>query len=356
MLLSAKRGDQMLTERQVLILESIIRFYTETGHPVGSKTLMNELSLPFSSATIRNEMSRLEELGFIEKTHSSSGRIPSVKGYRFYVDYLISPEQLPAQEVAKIRSAFGPRYHELDEIVSQSANILSELTNYTAILLGPKMQENKLTGFRLVPLSEHQAMAILVTDQAHVENRTFTIPPGMKLADLETIVKIFNDQLIGLPLTEVFKKINVEIPQILARHLHTDSDLFVDVFGNIITHTIRERFYVGGKMNLLNFSEFQDIEKFKSIYSLMDEGNNLRTLISRKSDGIHVKIGQELNNDLFSDFSLITATYQVVGHGEGMIALLGPTSMPYSKMLGLVDTFRNELADKVSDYYRFLEE
>ncbi|MCO6017904.1 MULTISPECIES: heat-inducible transcriptional repressor HrcA [Carnobacterium] len=344
----------MLTERQILILKSIIRLYTDFGNPVGSKTLMNEAGLDFSSATIRNEMGRLEELGYIEKTHSSSGRIPSIKGYRFYVDHLVHPDKVNSKDLATIKSSFNSPFHELDEIVAQSAEVLSNLTSYTAITLGPELKDSKLTGFRLVPLSNFQVMAILVTDKGHVENQIFNLPKNINSYELEKIVAIFNDELIGYPLVLVYQKLKTEIPQLIQKYVRTPSGI-LDVFDDIIMKAAKERVFVGGRMNILDFSNALDVEKFKSIYTLMEKDSGLASLITQNQEGIEVRIGQELENTLFQDFSLITATYSVVGHGTGTIALLGPTSMPYSRMIGLVDAFRNELSQKMMDYYQGME-
>lgn len=345
----------MLTERQILTLSSIIRLYTNYGVPIGSKTLMQEADINFSSATIRNEMSRLEELGFIEKTHSSSGRVPSMKGYRFYIDHIVHPDILHQKELTRIKKSLSNDFRQLDEIVVQSAEVLSQLTSYTAISLGPELKESKLTGFRLVSLSDHKVMAILVTDKGDVENQIFAIPKNMNPNDLEKIVRIFNSHLVGHTLIEVFQKLRSEIPVLVNRYVQT-AEGFLDTFADIFLQAGRDRMHVGGRMNMLDYSESIDVEKFKMIYDLMDGTHDLTSLLYQNHDGIEVKLGHELENRLFDDFSLITAKYEVVGHGTGLIALLGPTSMPYSRMIGLLDVFRNELSSKILAYYREMED
>ena len=147
-----------------------------SAQPVGSRSLAKKPEISFSSATIRNEMADLEELGFIEKTHTSSGRIPSEKGYRYYVDHLFSPQKLDQQDIHTIKSIFAERIFELEKIVQKSAKILSELTNYTTIVLGPEVKENKLRKIQIVPLNNETAVAIIVTDTGHVENKVFQLP------------------------------------------------------------------------------------------------------------------------------------------------------------------------------------
>ncbi|MDF0478796.1 heat-inducible transcriptional repressor HrcA [Vagococcus sp. PNs007] len=343
----------MLTERQLNILGLLIQTYTSSGVPVGSKTLV-DAGIKASSATIRNDLSTLEEVGFIEKTHSSSGRIPSVKGYRYYVDNLLKPSEVSKQELSLIKGAFGQEYRAIDDIIAKSAQILSDLTSYTAFSLGPEVKERKLTGFRVVPLNNHQLMAIIVTDRGNVESQVFTIPDGVSAEDIEKMIKIINDKLVGQPLLTVYHKLRTEIPMILQKYFHSPTGIMT-LFDTIMGQAFEERVFVSGKMNLLDLDVLSDVSQFKSVYSLMDNTDQLTALIAPTEADIDIRIGNELENDLLTNMSLITASYEVAGHGKGTIALLGPTNMSYEKMLGLVDAFRTELSQELTDYYRLLE-
>lgn len=345
----------MLTKRQLMILQEIIRLYSETDQPVGSKTLMNELPVHISSATIRNEMADLEGLGLIEKTHSSSGRVPSTAGYRYYLSNIIQPMAVNPVDVALVQQSFGKQYHRLDEIVAQSAKILSDLTNYTAITLGPEVNQISLTGFRLVPLNHYQVIAIIVTSAGTVDNQVFNISPDISSEELEKIVRIINDQLVGLPLQTVSHKLKFEMPQIFAKYVQTSTG-FLNVFDDILKKAAQEKVYVGGQMNLLNFSQFDDLADFKNLYQTMNQNETLKDLLrvskTRSNPGqVQILLGDELANEIFRNYSLMTVDYNVGKHGQGTIALLGPTSMPYSKMIGLLDVFKDELAKKLIDYY-----
>lgn len=340
----------MLTKRQLVILKEIVRLYTESGQPVGSKKLLDQLPMHVSSATVRNEMVRLEDMGLIEKTHLSSGRVPSTKGYRYYLDHLVEPSSVDANDLAVIETSFDQSYHQIDQIIAQSAKILSSLTSYTAISLGPELRDARLTGFRLVPLGDQQVMAILVTDNGAVENQIFNVPRELDSESLEKAIRIINDQLVGLSLTDVIKRLHSDIPQLLTQYLITPTG-FLDIFGNVLKKAAQERFYVDGKMNLINPATVKNVDQLKSLYSLIDQNDDLAKLIGVPDRSIEVRLGDELTSDLLRNFSLITATYDVDDHGKGMIALLGPTSMPYSRMIGLLDVFREELAKKITDYY-----
>ncbi|MGM0166333.1 heat-inducible transcription repressor HrcA [Enterococcus sp. AZ135] len=343
----------MLTERQKLILSLIIQDFTNTGQPVGSKSLMEE-GVKASSATIRNDMKALEESGLLEKTHSSSGRIPSALGYRYYVDYLLTPSKVSNQEVDQIRRSLKKDIHEIDDIIQQSAKILSQVTSYTAFSLGPEMKDRTLTGFRIVPLNDRQILAIIVTDKGNVESQVFRIPENVDSQDLEKMVRIINDRLVGQPLMSVYQKLRTEIPMILHRYFQTTEGIS-NLFDVILNDAFEDKVFVSGRMNILNFNPDQDFNHVKSMYSLMQNSDELTQLLLPSDNNIHVRIGTEMGNDLFDHLSMIQANYEIQGHGRGTIALLGPTSMPYSKIFGLLEVFRYELTSALDDYYRSLD-
>lgn len=339
----------MLTPRQLLILEAIIRDYTNIGQPVGSKKLQEQLPVHVSSATIRNEMAALEQAGYIAKEHSSSGRIPSLLGYRYYVDNLVRPAKLNQQERLNIKSSFANEFSRVDEIVATSAKILSELTNYTAISLKPGSEELRLEGFRMVPLGSQQVMLLMVTSDGAVENQIFNLPPEVTGAELEAVIRVINERLVGLPLSQISGQLQNNMP-LLSKYLHQPAG-FLDVFGDVLSKAVREHVYVGGKKNLLNLLNSDNLEQVKLLYSLFDRQSDLNQLLYHDNNDISIKIGSELSNDILLDYSVITAKYNDGNNGQGLIAILGPTNMPYSKMIGLLDAFRNELSNRLIDYY-----
>lgn len=349
----------MLTQRQKDILQQIVRQYTATGQPVGSKSLATRLTQKVSSATVRNEMAILEKAGLITKEHSSSGRLPSKKGYRYYVDHLLNPDAVTDNDLLVIQHSLGMGFHKIDELISHSADILSQLTSYTAFTLKPEQKEVRLSGFRLVPLGNQKVIAILVTDSGDIESQSFTLPRTINTDSLEMVVRMINDQLTGQPLTDVIKRLKTDIPAKITAYLQSP-DGFLDVFDNVLQSAVRERFFVGGRMNLLGYSERQDPNAMKALYSLLDQNDRLSHLIDADSpeEGISVKIGNEISsNKVMADYSLITATYDVSQYGQGVIAVLGPTRMPYSRTIGIIDAFRRELAKRLLNYYhRYYDE
>ncbi|MBO9129585.1 heat-inducible transcriptional repressor HrcA [Bacillus sp. 165] len=340
----------MLTERQLLILQIIIDDFIGSAQPVGSRTLSKKEEITFSSATIRNEMADLEELGYIEKTHSSSGRVPSEKGYRFYVDHLLAPQHLPERELIQIKDLFAERIFELEKVVQKSAQILSDLTNYTSIVLGPKMKENRVKSIQVVPIGPHTAVAIIVTDTGHVQNKTITIPESIKPSDIEKMVNILNSKLNGVPISELNNKMFKEIVTLLRVHVQ-DYDDVMKLLDGTLQFPLSEKVYFGGKTNMLSQPEFHDIHKIASLLRMIEHEEQVYNMLRDKTVGIQVKIGRENESSAMENCSLITATYSVGEEHLGTIAMLGPTRMQYSRVISLLQVVTKQLSDAFYQMY-----
>ncbi|WP_101844337.1 heat-inducible transcriptional repressor HrcA [Halobacillus sp. Marseille-P3879] len=340
----------MLTERQLLILQVIIDEFILTAQPVGSRSLSKKEEITYSSATIRNEMADLEEMGFLEKTHSSSGRVPSEKGYRFYVDHLLSPLRLTNQELKTIKQAFNDRRMEFERIVQKSAGILSELTNYTSIILGPEVFETKLKQLQIVPLNEQSAIAILVTDTGHVEHRAFNVPVEMDQSQLEKMVNILNDRLRGVPLVQLYEKLQSEILELIRSH--TDQhDYAFSYLQAALLDDHQTKLYIGGKTNILMQPEFKDLDKVRSLYAVIEKESEMADLLRSGEKGVHVRIGHENPFDAMQNCSLITASYTLGNEQVGTIALLGPTRMEYNRVVSLLNVLSKQMTDTFRAWY-----
>jgi heat-inducible transcriptional repressor len=341
----------VLSDRQLLILQVIVDDFIRSAQPVGSRSLSKKDEISFSSATIRNEMADLEELGFIEKTHTSSGRVPSEKGYRYYVDHLLSPQALNKKDVTVIQSIFAERIFEFEKIIQKSAKILSELTNYTSIVLGPAASMNKLKRIQIIPLNKETAVAIFVTDTGHVENRMFYLPPNVDVSDLEKTVNILNERLAGIPLEDLNDKIYKEVAMLLRQHIHS-YDLLLHTIADSLKMPVNEKLFFGGKTNMLSQPEFHDISKIRNLLQMIDQEEWIYNLIKKDSAGINVKIGRENNNSVMENCSLITATYSVGTEKLGTIAILGPTRMEYSRVISLLQFLSKDLTAVLTKLYQ----
>ncbi|MEH6888284.1 heat-inducible transcriptional repressor HrcA [Bacillus sp. JJ864] len=341
----------MLTERQLLILQTIIDDFIGSAQPVGSRTLSKKEEITFSSATIRNEMADLEELGFIEKTHSSSGRVPSEKGYRFYVDHLLAPQHLLSEDIVQIKDLFAQRVFEAEKLAQQSAQILSEITNYTAIVLGPKVSANKLRNVQILPLGHQTAVAIIVTDTGHVQSKTITVPESVDLQDLEKMVNILNDKLSGVPMSELHNKIFKEIVMVLRQYVH-NYDSVMKMLDGTFQFPLSEKVYFGGKTNMLAQPEFHDIQKVRSLLNMIENEDAFYDILKSKQIGIQVKIGRENSSAAMENCSLISATYSIGDEQLGTIAILGPTRMQYSRVISLLQLFTKQFTDGLNGLYK----
>lgn len=334
---------KMLTNRQLQLLQAIVDEFVMSAQPVGSRQLSKKEGITYSAATIRNEMADLEELGFLEKTHTSSGRVPSEKGYRFYVDHLLKPQIISSGEVAQIQSLFKEQIVEAEQIIKESANILSELTTYTTILLGPDVQKHRVKKFQIVPLTEQTAVAIIITDNGHVENRTLTLPPGFNPHDIEKMVNILNDRLVGVPLYELPIKLQTEALSVLKSHIHA-SDSIIRSLLSITSNHHENKVYYGGKSNMLSQPEFHDLEKMRMLMDLIDKESQVSTLFNEQKNGIQIRIGSENNHLAMENCSVITASFLVGEEQQGAIAIIGPTRMDYRRVVTLLDVMTNSLS------------
>ena len=340
----------MLTERQLLILQVIVDDYIRYAEPVGSRSISKREGVAFSAATIRNEMADLEELGYIEKPHSSSGRIPSQKGYRFYVDHLLLPHQLTEEELQKIRSLYEMRIEELEEVIQHTAKILSQVTSYISVVLGPELLDTKLRHVQIISLSKTKAVVIIVLDTGQVENYLITMPEGIAASELEKIANILNERLKGLTLNQVRKVINQEIGEAMKAHVK-NYQAFLDVINRALESHRREKVFYSGKTNLLTQPEFRDVEKVRSIYSYLEEEKLVQKLFRSNQSGVQVKIGQENELEAFQNCSIITATYSI-GDNKGTIGILGPTRMEYDRVISIVDYLSKKLTEALTNLYQ----
>ena len=343
----------MLTQRQLLILNKIIEHYTESGEPVSSKFLVENGSIEASSATIRNEMSILEDLGYIEKVHSSSGRIPSVKGYRFYVDNLLKPKTVRRKEKTQIKGRMKTPFFQMSDVFYQSAELLSELTNYTAIVLGPQSKFTTLTGFRIVPINNKQMMLVLQLDNYEVQSMLFKIPEGLEPEHIKQVTKFMNNNLVGESLDTVYQILRTELPKLFEKYLAMNWYV-AGMFEQALLREKNDQMFISGKTNLFDFTEDMNTGQIKDLYNLLDNEQTLLHLFSKLYDNqnsVDIRIGNELNNQLFEPFSLITVPYTDNHFGGGFIAVLGPTNMTYDSTLGVIQLLREELLDRLEDFY-----
>lgn len=341
----------MLSERQKLILSAIVDDYIRFVEPVGSRSISKRGDVGFSPATIRNEMSDLEEMGYLEQPHTSAGRIPSQKGYRYYVDHLVRRGRLSSHELDIIKLFIAEKLNEIEQAIQQAAAILSGLTNYTSIVLGPEMVKATLKHLQIIPISDRTAVAIIVTNTGYVENKVISIPDELSMSEIEKVVNILNAKLSGVPLMHFKSKLDNEIAAELSRYVSKSEELIL-MIEDVMRKDEENRVYLSGTTNMLNQPEFKDVEKLKGILELFDQTSKLAKLFALPIQGIQVRIGAENNVEAIHNCSLITASYSVNGQHLGIIGIIGPTRMEYGKAISLLDHLSKDLAIVLGRWYK----
>lgn len=296
-------------------------------------------------------MADLEELGYLEQPHTSAGRVPSTKGYRYYVDHLVQLKQLTDEDMNQVRSMVTDKMNQMEQVIQHTASILSSLTNYTSILLGPELFHTSLKHFGLVPLNATSAVAIIVTNTGHVENRTITIPQDLNMDDMQKVVNILNTKLVGVPLIRLKAKLYSEVGQELERHVDHYEGL-INVLESALQNDEEQRIFLGGATNMLTQPEFKDVDKVKTILDMLGEAPTIMKMFASLPSGIQVRIGTENDHKAISDCSLITATYSIDGEPLGTIGILGPTRMEYGKVISLIDLISKDMGHMLSRWYK----
>lgn len=326
----------MVNERQKELLKLIVEEYIKTARPVGSKSICDTLKC--SSATIRNEMSFLEDLGFLEKTHTSSGRVPSEKGYRYYVDNIMKPKELTGEDMLKLQTIFNNKSLVLTDAINKSMEIISELTNYTSIILGNSSKDNLVSKVEVIPINENSLVAIVVTDKGHVENKNLKIEEKISVTEVKQIVDLINKFIIGTPIDEVSMKLEMEVKPQIANSVKQQRALY-DALYNVFNDFKDDSYTVNKLPNMLNQPEFNNVDKMKALLNKFED-KELVKRIKEEDNGINIYIGNESEFD--SDVAIIKTKYKVNGE-EGTIALIGPKRMEYDRVTALLNYIKENI-------------
>lgn len=327
----------MITDRQKKLLKTIVENYIKTARPVSSKALCKRFKC--SSATIRNEMASLEGLGLLQKTHTSSGRVPSDKGYRYYVDNIMKPEELSDEDVMRLGQIFSNNSLVLSDAISKSMEIVSELTNYTAIVLGRSSDDNRIAKVEVVPIDNNKMIAIVITDKGHAENRNVTIPDNISKDEVKRVIEIIDKLIIGVSLSDVAKVLEFEVKPVIDKAVKQHEALYNAFYNAFSDFGPKQSVMVRGTSNLLKEPEFDDVDKIRSILNKFDDHDFIRN-IKEDDDGIKVYIGSE--NQIDDDISVIKTYFYKDGE-EGTIALVGPKRMEYGRAEALLNYIKENI-------------
>ena len=325
----------MISQRQEELLKLIVEDYIKTAKPIGSKSLCDIMNC--SSATIRNEMSELEELGLLEKTHISSGRVPSEKGYRYYVDNIMRPKELSGEDMLKLQTVFHNKNLVISDVITRSMEIIADLTNYTSIVLGKTSSENKINKIEVVPLNEEQLIAIVVTDKGHVEHKNVYLEEAVSIDEIKQTVDLINKLLIGTPIDQVSCVLEFEIKPIIAKYIKQHEVLYNAFYNAFNDFKNDQNFKMSGTKNILMQPEFDNTERIRNIMNKFED-KDLINRIQEEDNGVNIYIGSE--NELDDDLTVIKTKYSINGE-EGTIALIGPKRMEYERVVALLNYIKD---------------
>ena len=323
--------------RSDTILKYVVEHFIKTAQPVGSVTLIEAYHLPYSSATIRNEMYALEKQGYIEKTHSSSGRVPSAKGYKYYCDNLRDKE-VSEELKQSLQLVLDERIKSVEEVIKRSCEILSHMTNLVTIVTGTNENIEKLASIQLVQISDNTITAIFVTDKGYVENKTFILEEGISASEIVSCVNLLNERLKGTPIDELINKMEALKP-ILSDYV-ISHDVVYQALMETFLRFASDRLSLYGREELFNNPEFkEDAEKLERVFKLLSDSSLFKE-VANNSEGVSVNIGEVEGNP---DVSLVSAKFKVGDEGEQSLTLLGPTRMDYAKVLSALQYLVDEL-------------
>lgn len=339
-----------MDDRKKKVLLAIVKDFIATAEPVGSRTISKKYDLGVSPATIRNEMADLEAMGYIEQPHTSAGRVPSDIGYRYYVDCLM--EKYPLSEVEKnyIRKRFSQKIREIQDVIDIGAELLSEMTNYTSLIMGPYHQEDRLKQVVLLPVASEKILLVAISQSNNVSNYLLDAPPSLTESDLDRITRVWNNRIKGLTISEIGHEVLNEIYE----ELHA----YRKVIQNIVTALFEGHEQPGGvvslsgSLNIFNQPEFRDLEKIRDILELLDSPIVIKDILAdTQPKGLTIKIGGENKLEGINQCSIVTATYNLDGEMKGHIGILGPTRMNYAKAAALVEIMAQQLTHSLKKLY-----
>lgn len=324
----------MLTPRRIEIFKAVVDEFINTAEPVGSKTLQQKYHLPYSSATIRNDLQALEEMGYLEKTHTSSGRVPSTEGYKFYCENLLNDAKMDPKMEMAVRDAFDATNMNIEDAVHQSCEILSEMTNMTSGAIGPDASEQLLEHIKLFPIDQRNAVCVFITNSGHTETKNFHFDEDVPLSDIESCTNILNDKLKDVPINELvdrMEEIKPELSSVVKRH-----ELLFTAFVKAFVKFASENVYFSGKDRMLYQPEFEDIDKLKKLMTLFDDTTVWKRINdSDNSVAVSTRNGAELT--WYNDIAVVRSKFHVNDKETGEFMVVGPSRMNYDKVIGMVE-------------------
>lgn len=333
----------MLDDRKKKVLQAIVEEYVNTAEPVSSSSIANNYELNYSSATIRNEMANLEKSGYLEKTHTSSGRIPSEKGYRYYVDELLNDKDISIEEIKYISSKLETKVNEIEELTKIATNTISEVTHYTTVSIGPKTESQLIEEIKFVLLGTRMMMAVILTDAGLIKETIIKFDEDVNQKQIETMNYMFNNKLKNQPIETINRP--------LEEYLYDEMTYSVNVIKPVIEQLKKvleeeNQIYLEGANKSFDLPEFNSLQVAKNFINILDTKEVVTDMLnSGFAEDINIYIGEENEKEELKDFSVVTFKHKVNGKDLGTIGIIGPKRMDYSKVVSVMKYINKKLKD-----------
>ncbi len=333
----------MLDDRKKKVLQAIVEEYINTAEPVSSNSLTNSYGLNYSSATIRNEMADLEKNGYLDKTHTSSGRIPSAKGYRYYVDELLNENDISIEEIKYISEKLETKVNEIEDLTKIAANTISEVTHYTTVSIAPKANTQIIEDIKFILLGSRMMMAVILTDNGMIKETVIKFDEDVNQKQIETMNYMFNNKLKGEPLETIDRP--------LEEYLYDEMTYSVNVIKPVIEQIKKviaedQRIYLEGANKSFELPEFNSLEVAKNFVNVLDTKELIADMLDTGfAEDINVYIGEENEKEELKDFSVVTFKHKVNGKDVGTIGIIGPKRMDYSKVISVMKYINKKLKE-----------
>ena len=335
-----------LTGRMVDILKAIVDEFVATAEPVGSKTLVDKYDLPYSSATIRNDMAMLESLGYLEKPHTSAGRIPSNKGYQYYCEHLLKKDMDEEVKYA-LASIFDKKNMNIEDAIKESCRVVSDMTNLASGMLGPDAKKQTLEHIKVFQVDPKTAVCVFITNTGYTENKTFNFSEEVTIDDIQTCTDILNDRLKGTPICELSDKLETLKP-VLTKSVQRFEMLF-NAFAGAFVKFASETLYFNGTSNMMYQPEYADIEKLKEMTKFFNDSKLFRQLVDHELEENNVVAKSPQGTEMMwkDDIAIISSEIKIGNNHEdnARLMVVGPRRMEYSRVVNLLDFISKEIED-----------
>lgn len=332
----------MLDDRKKKVLQAIVEEYINTAEPVSSNALTNNEELQYSSATIRNEMADLEKAGYLEKTHTSSGRIPSEKGYRYYVDELLKDDNISMEEIKYISDKLETKVNEIEDLTKIATTTISEITHYTTLAIGPSSQDLLIEEIKFVLLGPRMLMAIILTNTGMVKETIIKFDEDISEKQVGTLSYMFNNKLKGEPIS----KIDRPLEKYLVDEMKYSVNLIKPIIEQMKKVVEEEKVHLEGAKQLFELPEFNSLEVAKNFVNILDEKELMADMLNTGiTKDINVYIGEENEKDELKDFSIVTFKHRIGNKDLGTIGIIGPKRMDYAKVISVMKYISKKLND-----------